>query len=367
MDRLSGGGQRDALYGLRGEDVLDGGPGPDWLDGGDGTDTASYLSTSGSIGVTVKVGVLDSQGKPVAQNTVGAGRDTLVSIENLIGSPYGDKLVGDDGPNVLEGRGEQDELRGGGGSDTLKGGAARDTLWGNSGDDILEGGAGNDILRGGPDADTADYSSASARVVVYLGKTEPQDTGGAGVDTLDAGDIENLTGSDSDIGDVLFGSEVGNTIRGGDGADSISGRGGSDILIGGRGADTLTGGAKTDAFVIEKPNPSFGTDKITDFDLGADSRDRIYVLSPNFGAVSPLSGVLPSDNLRLGESALDVDDFFVFNPANATLYFDPDALGQKSKVPLASFQWRGTGTAFSNSDIRLVASVSEIVLASPTS
>jgi Ca2+-binding RTX toxin-like protein len=48
-----------------------------------------------------------------------AGRDSLPSIENVIGSPFADKLFGDAGPNVLEGGPGKDKLFGGGGEDIL--------------------------------------------------------------------------------------------------------------------------------------------------------------------------------------------------------------------------------------------------------
>ena len=135
-DTLSGLGGNDTLAGLGGDDVLDGGAGNDLLNGGAGLDTASFASATG--GVTVSLAVTS------AQNT-GAGKDTLVSIENLTGSSYADKLTGDVNANVLNGGAGGDTLAGGGGADTLWGGAgadrfvftnladsaplARDTIW----------------------------------------------------------------------------------------------------------------------------------------------------------------------------------------------------------------------------------------------
>lgn len=53
-------------------------------------------------------------------------QDTLISIENLTGSAYADRLIGNAGSNVING---------------------------GAGDDLLDGGAGNDILTGGEGAD----------------------------------------------------------------------------------------------------------------------------------------------------------------------------------------------------------------------
>ncbi|MBY5474671.1 hypothetical protein GFM09_28530 [Rhizobium leguminosarum bv. viciae] len=75
--------------------------------------------------------------------------DTLISIENLTGSAFGDYLGGNASENTL---------RGGDGADGLDGGAGNDTLIGGSGDDWFNGGAGNDIIDGGDgEYDEVDY------------------------------------------------------------------------------------------------------------------------------------------------------------------------------------------------------------------
>lgn len=55
----------------------------------------------------------------VDQGTYSVDKDTLISIENLIGSNYNDVLIGNGGANVLEGGNGSDRLTGGGGSDTF--------------------------------------------------------------------------------------------------------------------------------------------------------------------------------------------------------------------------------------------------------
>ena len=110
-DGLYGGDGDDALFGGEGDDALGGGLGDDRLDGGAGNDRASYyFATSG---VTVN---LNLQG--AAQNT-GQGLDTLISIENLEGSPFDDVLIGDDNANILRSVRGSDILVGGGGNDTI--------------------------------------------------------------------------------------------------------------------------------------------------------------------------------------------------------------------------------------------------------
>ena len=71
------------------------------------------------------------QGKANIKNS-GLGtneRDTLISIENIIGSDFGDQLTGSNGNNQVEGGAGDDRVHGGfGGRNILYGGAGDDTL-----------------------------------------------------------------------------------------------------------------------------------------------------------------------------------------------------------------------------------------------
>jgi Ca2+-binding RTX toxin-like protein len=116
-DVLAGGAGNDRLEGGDGDDVLNGGPGADTLMGGAGTDTANYGSAS--------TGVVASLATP-AINRGAAFADRFNSIENLTGSAFADRLLGDAGQNVLSGGGGFDWLDGGGGADTLVGGGGGD-------------------------------------------------------------------------------------------------------------------------------------------------------------------------------------------------------------------------------------------------
>jgi serralysin len=111
-DILIGDSGKNVLLGRGGDDTLNGGAGTDTLDGGGGagSDTASYVGASS--GVRVSLAILTSQ------NTLAAGRDTLVDIENLKGSAYRDHLTGDGSDNVIAGRSGKDTLTGGAGKDT---------------------------------------------------------------------------------------------------------------------------------------------------------------------------------------------------------------------------------------------------------
>ena len=111
---LIGGAGNNTLIGGVGNDTLIGGAGNDTLDGGAGSDTASYADAT--AGVTVSLAMT------TAQNTVGAGTDTLTNIENLTGSNLNDTLTGNAGANILNGGTGNDTLNGGAGNDTLIGG-----------------------------------------------------------------------------------------------------------------------------------------------------------------------------------------------------------------------------------------------------
>jgi Ca2+-binding RTX toxin-like protein len=140
-DTLSAGPGNNALHGEAGNDVLYSGAGDDLLDGGAGNDTASY--THAGAGVTVNLGLL------TAQDTLGAGTDTLAGIENLIGSNFNDTLTGDGAGNRINGGLGDDVLNGGGGDDFLIGGLGDNTLTGGSGADTfqwLSGNGGHDVV-----------------------------------------------------------------------------------------------------------------------------------------------------------------------------------------------------------------------------
>jgi Ca2+-binding RTX toxin-like protein len=122
-DRLVGGLGDDFLFGGAGNDTLIGGAGNDLLDGGDGIDTIDYSAET--AGVTVDLGTGKATGDGIA-------RDTLTSIENVIGGAGNDVLIGNGLANVLDG---------GAGNDTIVAGAG-DTVRGGTGDDTVEVRAG---------------------------------------------------------------------------------------------------------------------------------------------------------------------------------------------------------------------------------
>ena len=205
-DVLTGTTGHTVLRGLEGDDLLDGGAGPDLLDGGDGNDTVDYGYVDHGISIDLATGG-------------SGGGDVFVSIENLRGGRFSDRLYGDDGANRLYGENGNDRLTG------------------RAGDDWLDGGFGADVLDGGAGNDTASYANTVVGVLVDLAAGG---TGGGDVFI----DIENLEGGR--FNDRLYGDAGSNVLIGGDGDDMLSGRDGDDTLIGGAGADELKGGSGVD-------------------------------------------------------------------------------------------------------------------------
>jgi Ca2+-binding RTX toxin-like protein len=190
--------------GLDGDDTLIGGLGDDVLDGGDGRDLASYR------GITAPL-VIDLRLSGIPQDTGGAGFDTLIGIENVMGGTGDDTITGDGGDNILSGN------------------AGDDWLWGGLGNDILDGGAGNDALIGGEGIDTVTYASATGGISIIMWMRGFQPTGGAGSDAYSS--IEIFVGSRFDDG--IVSNDFDHTLKGGAGNDGLYGMGGSDTLLGG--------------------------------------------------------------------------------------------------------------------------------------
>ena len=261
-DTLLGGDGNDRLNGGVGLDTLNGGPGDDTLDGGvaanhengdfNNFDTASYDGAASAVHVSLITGIaLDGDG----------GTDTLINIENVIGSAGNDTIIGNDnsnfgragaGDDLFVGNGGTDRFRGDDGNDTLEGGDGNDTLTGDDGDDVLEGGSGGDFLYGRDGNDRATYANSPEGIVIDLSGATPVLLGGdAEGDTLIS--IEGITGSS--FADILIGDGSVTTFEGGDGSDFIQTNsveaGGFIRVTGGAGDDTLVGGDGGEFFRLD--------------------------------------------------------------------------------------------------------------------
>ncbi|MBM6580871.1 hypothetical protein ILT44_11810 [Microvirga sp. BT689] len=328
------GSGNDTAYGGAGSETFAGGTGDDVLNGGAGIDTVDY--TEATVGVSVDLS------KTTAQAVSGGqGTDTLVDIENLVGSAFGDLLTGNAADNIFSGGDGNDTLDGGTGNDSLVGGDGNDSLAGGSGNDILEvgdgddtldGGAGNDRLDGGAGINTVRYSG-SAGVKADLTRSDGQITVGAGVDFLIG--ITNLEGGSGH--DVFTGNTADNRLVGNGGSDTLTGGGGNDTLDGGTGEDmAVFSGASGDYDRVLNADGSYtithargtktdGTDTLKDVRLVKFSDKTIALTNGNPTDIS-LSGTSLSEDKAVG-AALgslsgtdpDSDDLtysFVSNPGD---------------------------------------------------
>ncbi|MDO7835251.1 calcium-binding protein [Sphingobium sp. HBC34] len=141
IERVIGSRFNDMLLGSAANEFFVGGQGNDTINGGGGIDTVEY----GNVGFGVEVNL--STGK----TSGGAGIDTLTSIENVLGSIFGDVIIGNTRDNMI---------RGGAGNDVLVGGTGVDQLYGDAGNDRLRGGIGNDWLQGGAGKDAFQFDTA---------------------------------------------------------------------------------------------------------------------------------------------------------------------------------------------------------------
>lgn len=249
---------------------FEGGAGNDTIDGGainaaqNNGNRATYINAPSGVVVDLAAGT--------AQDGWGTV-DTLVNIDQVRGSTFGDVLLGSDtayteffegrqGNDQIDGRGGIDVVRydaspsgvvvdlaagtaqdGHGGTDTL---AGIEGVWGSAFDDILRGGdpangsgaidgfeffrggAGNDLIDGGAGYDRVDYNNSPTGVVVQLGGSSDgfAEDGFGGTDTLV--NIEAVRGSS--FADELYGSDDAPF-------ESLEGRGGNDLIDGGGGID----------------------------------------------------------------------------------------------------------------------------------
>ena len=199
-DLIFGFGGDDVIFGLGSNDIITGGAGADRIDGGSGIDTASYSDSAEAVTVRLDLG-RGSGGTAAA--------DTLINIENLIGSAQDDSLRGNAGDNRLDG---------------------------GDGADALTGGGGDDILNGGAGGDRAFYVESASAVFVSL-INDFASGGDASGDDLNS--IEHISGSNH--GDQLWGDDGVNGLAGLGGNDVLKGFGGADTLVGGDGDDQLFG------------------------------------------------------------------------------------------------------------------------------
>ena len=231
-------------------DTLKGNTGKNILNGGAGIDTVAYEYSATGVVVSLSISA--------AQNTIGAGIDTLISFENLTGSFFNDNLTGSTGDNNLSGLKGLDTLVGTIGYDTLDGGTEDDladyrNLGGSItlkdfgvvdkdpfGDDRL---ISIEAVWGSVDSgDTIDYGGINTAGSSTDLSSSVTNTPSGLIFTVSF--FENVIGSD--LSDSITGDQANNILSGGGGSDKINGFSGNDALSGDKGIDYLNGGLGDD-------------------------------------------------------------------------------------------------------------------------
>ena len=295
-DYLNGMAGNDQIFGNDGDDVLEGDIGDDILSGGLGANLFRFGRGHGQDVITADLAAtpiqrsgliqFDQTIHPDEMSIQRRGNQLLITLANSVDSITVQEFFRDNNPanpwnpvsgiefystnqkmavqdilprlsNGLYGTEGNDALVASAlGTSAVGTSAAVSYLHGFGGADSLAGSDGEDLLDGGDGVDTASYALAPQGVVVDLSLRTPQDTKGAGWDTLTA--IENLVGSR--FADHLSGSEDANLLDGGNG---------DDILVGSAGADLHRGGAGADLFLyrsaLEAGHGVRGRDRILDF------------------------------------------------------------------------------------------------------
>ena len=272
-DELIGGGAGRTSTGVPVE-VFTGGAGADTINGAGGVDIATYDSSP--AGIVVDLSLASGQ----VQDGWGF-IDTLISIEQIIGSQHADSMKGGGADDTFEGRRGQDTIDGGAGYDEVsfageaagvtvrlggwvgatgglpsgfqgsaldgsgdidvfksvegvEGSNHADQLFGDAGDNRLDGRGGNDTIDGGDGIDWVEYNQAMRAVHVDLSQGKAFDDGQGVGDAAQDAAVEQ---------DTLLNIE---NVLGGFGADTLVGSAGDNVLGGGAGNDTINGGGGTD-------------------------------------------------------------------------------------------------------------------------
>ena len=281
-DLIDGGAANDRLFGGSGDDTLIGGGGDDTLDGGGDSDTVDYsadgplppplisIVSSWDINLTTGTAVFGNTFSPTIQT------DTLTSIENVIGSQWGDVITNNGSSNLLQGQGGNDRfvMVTNGGTDTFEGGTGTDTLEADITwiDTVLFDMLAGESLVGGSVLD--EFSGIENLIL------------GGGADVIGDGEDNRITVRDT-------GSNDNNDIDGG---------GGNDTIDAGIGDDSVTGGSGDD-LIIDRLDGGNST-----LSGGSGSDDALDLSGSAQGFVLDASGVLTAGATTLNVSSFDILD-----------------------------------------------------------
>jgi Ca2+-binding RTX toxin-like protein len=277
-DRMQGGSGTDLVDAGRGDDplvsggagdldVVIGGTGGDRIDGGPGAhDVASYVTTAAPVTIDL-----------LAQRVQGGEREMLEGIEDALGGSGNDTLLGDDGPNRLDGGPGDDVMEAVGPADEAFGGPGNDACAGSfsvqdsCGPEAAGGGvtvvelvdsidsSASLVISGTPGPDRVEVRLAGDRYLAGASSEGLFAPGSLPTCGLAAASLIVCPGRASRIQVALGGGDdvltlegvprgVSATIDGGSGSDTITGGAGGDTIYSGddRAPDSLSGGGGDD-------------------------------------------------------------------------------------------------------------------------
>jgi len=289
-DTLIGGAGNDLLDGGAGNDLLIGGVGDDTLIGGIGVDTASYAEATAAVSVSLAI--------VGAQDTLGAGFDSLDTIEILIGSRFNDTLTGGVGNDTLDG---------GAGADILVGWLGNDTyMVDNAGDEVTEfSGFGTDLV----------MASISYALTNY-------------VENLTLTGTANINGTGNALNNIIIGNAGTNILLGLEGDDRITPGGGNNIVDGGAGTDTMVLGGTRSSYTVYAVSAPGLTTQYYFYGTGNASRgngiESVTFSDSTTSWTTATTGARSFDLLRYIASNRDLIAAFGTNTASAATHFNSD-------------------------------------------
>ena len=337
---VRGDGQAETIIGSSQNDTIEGAGGSDSLDGAGGTDAVSYEGASSGVKVDLAI-------TGAAQDTLGAGTDTLAGFENLIGSAHGDTLFGSGGTNVI-GAGDGDDIV------LLRSGTSSFLAPGN--DNTLLGGAGNDkmgfaltgvgqsnlglgqVFDGGSGIDDFVFETYSSNYRVNLSAgsfTRISD----GLKIADVIDFENISAGNGD--DELTGDKGNNTVlaRGGD--DELNGLEGAYTLNGGAGMDTINGGDDDD-LIIDDENGATSNVDANDGGAGIDTYQATGINWSSITEFNLLTGFQTVSNGLQRDTFTNIENLIV--AGNASIVGD----NTNNVLEASDLQGAGDNSIFGN-------------------
>jgi Ca2+-binding RTX toxin-like protein len=280
-DTLVGDANTNSLVGFAGDDTILGGDGRDFLVGGPGNDNLD----GGGNGVGLGDLVNYSSSPSAVSINLGTGSaadgfgftDSLQSIEQVFGSPFGDTLIGS-----------------------------------SIGNEVFNGHAGNDYVDGGGGSDFIDYVDFS---IVGVNVNLAQNTAADGFgDTDSLFNIDNVNASRFD--DTVTGNAGDNRLRGFDGSDTIYGGDGNDQIEGDQvtqtsvinfGDDMLFGEAGNDTLHGQAGDDTLDGGEDADTLDGGDDRDTASYRNALAGLIADLNNSANNTGEAVGDTYVSIE------------------------------------------------------------